>query len=135
MEYKNRKRTGRIAVLVVVALLVVVAAAGAVFAAAPGALNDFQTERLADAKARLDARVESGTLDQATADGLYAQMQTRIASCTAPQDGTGAQAGNAYRGGRGMMGAGTGTGLANGAGRGYRGGNGGVCVATVTPAA
>jgi len=135
MESKNRKRTGRIAVLVVVALLVVVFVAGAVFAATPGALNDFQTDRLADAKANLDARVADGTLDQATADEWYARMQTRIATCTAALDGTGNPDGGAYRGGRGRMGDGAGTGRANGAGMGYRGGNGGVCVATVTPAA
>jgi hypothetical protein len=148
MEIKNRKRTGRIAVLVVVALLVVVAAAGAVFAATPGALGTFQEDRLADVKAALDVRVEAGTLDPATADSLYADAQTRIGNCTAVLDGTGTPAGNAYRGGRGMAGtnAGSGNGVCDGTGTGigYRGGtngtaggrgNGGVCIATVTPAA
>jgi hypothetical protein len=146
MEIKNRKRTGRLAVLVVVALLVVVAAAGAVFATTPGAPGAFQEDRLADVKAALDARVDAGTLDPATADGLYAGARTRIESCTAALDGTGTPAGNAYRGGRGMTGtnAGSGNGACDGTGGGYRGGtngtaggrgNGGVCIATVTPAA
>lgn len=86
-------------------------------AAAAGKLSQFQQERLAQCKQRLDEAVKSGQMTQAEADKLYETMKTQMATCT----GTG----NANSLGYGMMGRGMmgGNRLSGGCGLGYGQGN------------
>lgn len=82
-------------------------------AAAAGKLDQFQDERLAQYKLRLDEYVKAGRLTQAEADKLYNAMKTRMEAC----DGTGT--------GNGLgCGLGTGNGLGQGGGFGRGMGNG-----------
>ena len=91
-------------------------------AAAAGKLDQFQDERLAQYKLRLDELVKAGRLTQAEADKLYDAMKTRMSAC----DGNGAGAGNGLGCGLGKgngmgQGGGFGRGMGNGAGCGLAG--------------
>ena len=89
-------------------------------AAESGKLEEFQSERLAIMKDRLDARVADGTLTQERADEIYNNMKENQASC----DGTGSAAGS-FGMGKGQCGYGQ-----SGQGGGFRNGNG-ICQSTV----
>ena len=91
----------------------------------PGVLADFQDERLALYKERLDEAVADGRLTQEEADALYAAMEQRFADCTG--DGECDQDCTADGLGLGGFGAGNGVcGLDDGQGSGIgsRGGRG-----------
>ena len=94
-----------------------------------GKLEEFQDEMLEMKKDVLDARVAAGTLTQAQADEILADIEENQANC----DGTGsARIGQKAGAGFGSMngqgqGQGRGQGQGNGMGQGRGQGNGGVC--------
>lgn len=84
-------------------------------AAAAGKLEQFQDERLAQYKLRLDQAVKDGKLTQAKADELYQSMKARVDTCTGNGTGEGRGSGCGMGAGRGN---GFGRGMGNGAGNG-----------------
>ena len=80
-------------------------------------LDEFQSDRLAQYKATLDAAVADGDLTQEEADARYAAMSERMEAC----DGTGTGLGQGNGAGNGT---GLGQGNGNGQGRGSRAGQG-----------
>ncbi len=87
-------------------------------AADAGKLEEFQARLLEEKKARIEERVQAGTMTEERAEAILAAMETRAANC----DGTGS--GNMYGGanGNGVC-DGTGDGVCDGTGDGAAHGN------------